>query len=214
MSYIIKPAAIFLFCFFNVGLIKSTNIKKQNINVWELDSLILKNRESQKMVEKPKDIPKITKTSHFAIQKLKFFEGCELLSYKCPSNKTTIGYGHKIKKNESFDKMDSVMAEKLLMEDLIKIEKDVLDKISVGLTQNQFDALVLFAYNFGSLKSRTIIDDVNNCRFSKTTVDNWVSYCHSNGQVLDGLKYRRFLEVQIYLGINIIQNYKHEDKIR
>ena len=34
------------------------------------------------------------KTSNYAIESIKQFEGCKLIAYKCPAGILTIGYGH------------------------------------------------------------------------------------------------------------------------
>ncbi|MFI9506973.1 glycoside hydrolase family protein [Nocardia sp. NPDC052566] len=63
----------------------------------------------------------------------------------------TIGYGHT---GDDFEhnvdyKITSEQADEFLQKDLVRFEAAVKDNITVPLNQNQFDALVSFAYNLG-----------------------------------------------------------------
>src|SRR5690606_2385343 len=61
----------------------------------------------------------------------------------------SIGYGHQIKPNEKYlhSGITIIKAEQILKDDLLLFENAV-NKAS-GLNQNQFDALVSFAFNCG-----------------------------------------------------------------
>lgn len=61
----------------------------------------------------------------------------------------TIGYGHVIKANESFNKITESEADKLFIDDLTEHCQEIYKVIGVRLTQNQFDALCDFCFNSG-----------------------------------------------------------------
>ena len=84
------------------------------------------------------------RTSQNGINLIKRFEGCRLTSYKCPSGKWTIGYGHTngVKQGQ---KITKIKAEEYLKNDLKAFENAVEKMVKVPLNQNQFDALVSFA---------------------------------------------------------------------
>ena len=88
------------------------------------------------------------KTSPKGISLIKEFEGLSLDAYLCSAGVLTIGYGHTggIQKG---DKITAKKAEELLQDDLKKFENGVLRLVRVPLNQNQFDALVSFAFNLG-----------------------------------------------------------------
>lgn len=72
--------------------------------------------------------------------------------YYCPAHKPTIGYGHVIQDDEQHlykTTLTEAQASALLLEDLGQFERGVAKAIKVPLTQDQFDALVSFAYNVG-----------------------------------------------------------------
>ena len=90
------------------------------------------------------------KTSQTGIDLIKQFEGCVLTAYKCPAGVWTIGYGHTAGVKQG-QRITAAQAESYLRSDLEKYEKKV-DKYSrYGWNQNEFDALVSFAYNIGSI---------------------------------------------------------------
>ena len=102
------------------------------------------------------------KTSQEGINLIKKFEGCRLTAYKCPAGVWTIGYGHTddVKKGQ---KITKAKAEEYLKNDLIKYEKGVERLVKVKLNQNQFNALISFAYNrgLGALKTSTLLKKLN-----------------------------------------------------
>ena len=95
------------------------------------------------------------RTSQEGINLIKRFEGCRLTAYRCPAGKITIGYGHTagVKMGQT---ITQTQAESFLKDDLIKYEKLVekYDRV-YHWNQNQFDALVSFAFNIGSIDQLT-----------------------------------------------------------
>jgi lysozyme len=111
---------------------------------------------------------KITKTGQAGIDLIKTFEGFKAKPYLCPAKVPTIGYGatyysdgKKVTMNDkAISEPDAV---KLLMEMLVTYERSVDSFCIDDINQNQFDALVSFAYNagVGNLKSSTLLKKVN-----------------------------------------------------
>ena len=96
------------------------------------------------------------KISKNGINLIKRFEGVRLKAYKAdPSEKKwTIGYGHY--GVEAGLTITQAEAEEYLVKDLAKYEKKVNKYLSkYNFNQNQFDALVSFAFNIGSIDQLT-----------------------------------------------------------
>lgn len=83
---------------------------------------------------------------------IKQFEGCRLVAYQCSAGVWTIGYGHTAGVYKGM-KITQAEAEAYLLQDVAKFEKYVNNLSYVPFTdqlnQNQFDALVSFAFNLG-----------------------------------------------------------------
>lgn len=95
------------------------------------------------------------KTSKAGLDLIKEFESFRAAPYLCSAGVPTIGYGTTIYPNGmkvklSDQKITQQLAENFLQNHVNAIEKDVLSLVKVPLKQNQFDALVSFAYNVGS----------------------------------------------------------------
>ena len=82
---------------------------------------------------------------------IKEFEGLSLKPYKCVAGVWTIGYGHTKGVSENTSAITEQQAEQLLRDDLKYFEGLVNNKKNVpqNINQNQFDALVSFAFNLG-----------------------------------------------------------------
>lgn len=89
------------------------------------------------------------KASIVAITLLQEAEGFRAKPYKDGPGKWTIGYGHLIKPGESFTSITKQQAYDLLLKDIAEHEDEIENIIKVPLTQNQYDALVVFVFNIG-----------------------------------------------------------------
>jgi lysozyme len=70
--------------------------------------------------------------------------------YICAAGWPTIGYGHVVRKGETFDEpITEEFACDMLDTDLDLMERAVERLTKIYLTSNQFDALVSFCYNLG-----------------------------------------------------------------
>jgi len=88
------------------------------------------------------------------LQLLKQWEGLRLAAYKDVGGVWTIGYGSTFEVKLG-DIITSAEATRRLMRDLAKFELVVNEAVQVSLPDNQFAALVSFAYNVGAEAFRT-----------------------------------------------------------
>lgn len=135
------------------------------------------------------------KTSQTGIDLIKKFEGCRLDAYKCPAGVWTIGYGHTAGVTCG-QKISPAQAEAYLRADLEKFEKCVVKYDSkYRWTQNEFDAMVSFAYNLGSIDKLT----ANGIRTKNMIAEKILLYNQAGGKVLAGLTKRRQAERELFL---------------
>ena len=93
------------------------------------------------------------KTGQAGIDLIKKYEGCRLDAYKCPAGVWTIGYGH-TGDVQPGQKITQAQAEAILRVDLEKFEKKVEKYYSrYRWRQNEFDAMVSFAFNLAASTS-------------------------------------------------------------
>ena len=86
--------------------------------------------------------------SRVALDLIERFEGFRPTAARLDDGRWTIGYGHIEKAREGLE-IGEDDAETLLRYDLIRITARLNEWIYTELTQNQFDALVAFAFNIG-----------------------------------------------------------------
>lgn len=86
--------------------------------------------------------------SRSAIELIKRFEGYRRKSAQLADGRWTIGYGHTLTAREGAE-VSEQDAEALLIYDLIAVSHSVNEWVFTPLNQNQFDALVAFAFNIG-----------------------------------------------------------------
>lgn len=138
------------------------------------------------------------KTSDAGIKLLKEFEGLRLTAYKClPSEKYfTIGYGHYGPDVKIGMRITAEQAEQMLKKDLSRYEDNVMryDRV-YNWTQNEFDALVSFCYNIGSIDQLTDYGK----RDRHTISTKMLLYVKSGNTVLQGLINRRIKEQALFL---------------
>ena len=128
---------------------------------------------------------------------IKSFEGLRTSAYICPSGVVTIGYGHT--KNVSLgDTITKEDAERLLLIDLKAFENHVNDvnkRCRYYFNDNEFSALVSFAFNVGSIWQLTNYGRRNKLEIS----DKMMEYNKGGGVVLSGLVRRRIEERNLFL---------------
>lgn len=138
------------------------------------------------------------RASNQLIDKIKEFEGLHLNAYKCPAGVPTIGAGHTrgVKIGQT---ITMAQADALLRGDLLPCEKYV-NSLNLDLTQNQFDALVDFAFNcgVGNLRNSTLLKKVRINAPVDEIQGEFMRWNKSKGKVLQGLVTRREWEAQMY----------------
>ena len=151
------------------------------------------------------------KTSQNGINLIKKFEGCQLKAYKCAAGVWTIGYGHTYGV-KSTNIITQKQAEQYLIEDLERFEKKV-EKYNYryNWTQNEFDALVSFAFNTGSIDKLT----ADGTRNREVIAEKILLYNKAGGKVLVGLTKRRQAERELFLKkveVAPVQQYSSKNK--
>lgn len=133
------------------------------------------------------------KTSEKGLSLIKRFEGCHLTAYRCLAGVWTIGYGHTDSVSEG-DTITQSQADTYLAKDIEKFERYV-SNTGLTLSQNQFDALVSFAYNCGNGSLKKLIAG----RSLDEIADAFLLYTKANGATLPGLVKRRQAERELFV---------------
>jgi len=133
------------------------------------------------------------------------FEGLSLVPYLCSAKVATIGYGSTFypssKKVTMQDQPISLATAKwMLKETADKFAADVDKLIKSKLTQNQFNALVSFAFNLGitALGRSTLLKKVNINPTDPTIAAEFAKWNKAGGKILNGLTKRRAKEAKLY----------------
>ena len=139
------------------------------------------------------------KISQNGINLVKRFEGCCLTAYKpvAAEKYWTIGYGHYGPDVQKGQKITQGKAEQLLKSDLVRYENNVMKfNAKYHWNQNEFDALVSFAYNTGSINNL-----VKNGKRSRAEIAEKILEYNkgADGEELAGLKKRRQAEQELFL---------------
>lgn len=129
---------------------------------------------------------------------IKQCEGCKLTAYRDKVGVPTIGYGHTSGVHIG-QVISQAQADAFLRQDLRRFEKYVNNPKYVPqtyqLNQNQFDALVSFAFNLGQKNLKSL------CKKGRTLAQiaqHIPNYKYAGGVVLPGLVQRRAREVALF----------------
>ena len=137
------------------------------------------------------------KISEKGLNLIKQFEGCRLRAYQCSAGVWTIGYGHtaRVKQGQT---ITQAQAEEYLKQDCRKFENYVNNKayvpVTAQLNQNQFDALVSFAFNCGQGNLKTLCAGRSTAQIAAALP----KYNKAAGKVLSGLVRRRVAEQKLF----------------
>ena len=139
------------------------------------------------------------KINQAGINLIKQCEGLRTKAYKALKSEKyyTIGYGHYGITDANMT-ISEAEAEELLLSDLIRFEEIVNtanDKYHYNFNENEFSALVSFAYNIGGVIQLT----QNGKRTKAEIADAMLMYNKSGNWVIEGLKKRRKLERALFL---------------
>lgn len=144
------------------------------------------------------------KISKLGLNLVRHFEGMYLRGYKCPANVWTIGYGHTGLVDGKPIHGNMIITEEkaieLLQQDMAVFENAVKDSVKVPLTQNQFDALVSFAFNVGAgaLRKSTLLRLLNQGKYEEVPAQ-FLRWNKGGGKVLAGLTRRRKAEGHLFV---------------
>jgi len=148
---------------------------------------------------------RITNASNNLVKLVEEFEGLFLKPYLCPAGVPTIGLGSTYYENGKRVGLKDPAITKERAYELFKCtlkqyEKDVDTFTRDDINQNQFDALVDFAYNCGSgnLKSSTLLKKVNLYPTDPMIAEEFRKWNKGGGKVLKGLVRRRQAELELY----------------
>ena len=141
------------------------------------------------------------------------FEGISLKPYLCSAKRPTIGFGSTFYEDGNAVTMSDApitMAKALTMLKAIadKFAKDVEKLVVPEVNQNQFNALVSFAYNVGSdidndlvpegLGDSTLLKKVNKDPNDPSIRAEFLKWNKAGGKLIKGLTRRRHEEADIY----------------
>ena len=136
---------------------------------------------------------------------IKEFESFKSKPYLCPSQKATIGWGSTYYPDgKKVTLQDKEITEEKAFEILEYIankdfESNINKVVKVPLNQNQFDALVSFAYNIGNgnFNSSTLLRWLNQGNYKEASMQ-LLRWNKSKGIVLNGLTKRRKAEKELF----------------
>jgi lysozyme len=141
------------------------------------------------------------KINQAGLQLIKSFEGCRLEAYNDPLKPGlwTIGFGMTGPGIHQGITITQEEAEEMLLQRLAAFEKGVEAALKVPVTENQFSALVCFAYNvgLGSLKQSLLLNCVNHHNFADAA-KQFLRWDHAGGKVVAGLLRRREAEKALF----------------
>ena len=153
------------------------------------------------------------KLNEIGYQTIMNFEGLSLKPYLCSSSVPTIGYGNTYYPNGKKVTMRDKPITKEYAIEIFKFiadlfAKDVNNLLKTTVTQNQFNALVSFAYNVGSdidaddipegLGDSTLLKKVNKNPNDLSIMTEFLKWVRSNGEISKGLTTRRKKEAILY----------------
>lgn len=136
------------------------------------------------------------KISSAGVELIASFEGCKLTAYWDATGKVwTIGYGHTKNVNKG-DVITKEQAKQFLADDCADAERQVMRFDNIyHWNQNEFDALVSFAFNVGSIDQLT----AKGTRTRAEIAEKLPAYNKSGGVLLNGLTRRRNAEKKLFL---------------
>jgi lysozyme len=144
------------------------------------------------------------KVNNAGIQLIKSFEGCLLNAYLDSVKVPTIGYGATYYQNGTKvkigDKITQEQANDLLAWHINEFAEKVKPVIKSDLNDNQFSALVSFAFNLGigNISKSTLLKKANANPSDVSIGAEFLKWNKAGGKVLAGLTRRRKAEYNLY----------------
>ncbi len=145
------------------------------------------------------------KASDNCLNLIRESEGFRSAPYLCPAGIPTIGYGSTHYADGSPVRMtdqpiSETLATEIMRTTLAGYEDAVSRYVQVTVNQNQFDALVDFAYNAGTqnLKTSTLLKLLNQGKYDAASRE-FAKWVYGGGKKLGGLVARRTLESNLFM---------------
>jgi len=142
-----------------------------------------------------------------AAEVIKEFEGYSSEPYLCPSGIATIGYGNTRYLNGERVTMDDPEidkkeAEKMLLETVKFVEKEVKNIVEHKLKSYQMAALISFTYNvgIGAFSNSTLLSWIDSNPNYNRIPEQFRRWNRGGGKVLKGLIRRREAEIELWEG--------------
>jgi len=141
--------------------------------------------------------------NQLGLDMIKTFEGFSATAYLDMVGVPTIGYGSTIgvtkQDVENGRTVTEEQAEQMLLAELSSHEVTVSQCVTVDVNDNQFAALVSFAYNLGdgSLRGSTLLRLLNSGDYAGAASE-FPKWDHAGGKVVDGLLRRRLAEQSLF----------------
>jgi lysozyme len=133
------------------------------------------------------------------IKLIQAFELCKLEAYlPTPNDVPTIGWGH-CRGVAMGDACSQGQADAWFLQDIAWVEDCVNRATTVGLTQNEFDALCSLCFNIGcpNFSGSTLVKLLNLSDYDGASLE-FGKWNHQHGKVLAGLTRRREAERQLF----------------
>lgn len=142
-----------------------------------------------------------------AKQLIKRYEGLRLEAYQDVAGVWTIGYGTTWLINRPVcaqDKCTKDEAESWLYEHMLNTARAIQKVIKVEITENEFNALVSFAYNIGTgaFKNSTLLKLLNDRAPERIVALEFHKWNKAGGKVVNGLVARRADEANLFLQVD------------
>lgn len=138
---------------------------------------------------------------------IKEFEGCSLRAYQDGGGVWTIGWGHTGPEVCDGLVWTQEQADAALFADVQEAVEGVNRLVTVPLTQNEFDALVSFAFNAGTdidadtkaegLGDSTLLRKLNESDYDGACAE-FKKWNKDNGKIVNGLTRRRAAEARLF----------------
>jgi GH24 family phage-related lysozyme (muramidase) len=151
----------------------------------------------------PWEPPATGQINQAGLELIKHFEGLRTTAYRDPVGIWTIGYGHTSMAGPPpvYEGMTitAAQAEQILQQDLDLFENGVTNALTINTSENQYSAMVSFAFNVGlnAFRNSTLLRKHNAGDFAGAA-DEFLRWIYADGQVLPGLVRRREAERALY----------------
>ena len=144
------------------------------------------------------------RTSARGLELIKGFEGFRPRASRLPDGRWIVGYGHTRTARPGLAVTPHDADLVLAHSDLPPVEQLIQDEVLAPLTQNEFDALVSFAWNIGpgAFQSSSVLANLNEGDRLSAASDMWLWRKGRVGgevKIIDALVRRRAAEISLFL---------------